>query len=129
MKPVVILDADPLYGLATLSSANFKELVALAKTRDFRLVIPDVVVQELAGQAAKDFNDKWSALGDAVSRFNRISSAAGEIGLVFTPAATYAVSASSLVRATFHDAEKCTLHDLEIIIVLLDDEPAFHIEG
>lgn len=104
MKPVVILDANPLYGLATLSSANFKELVALAKTGDLRLVIPDVVVQELARQAAKEFNDRRSALRDAAARFNRIASAASEVGLVFTPSVAHVVAASSTDRATFHDA-------------------------
>ncbi|MCO4237998.1 PIN domain-containing protein [Pseudarthrobacter sp. MDT3-28] len=114
MKPVVILDANPLFGLATLSSANFKKLLALAKTGDVRLVIPDVVVQELARQAAKDFNDRCSALRDAVTRFNRISGAASEIGLVFTPSVAHVVGASSTDRATLYDALSAFLRGMNV---------------
>ncbi|WP_337003219.1 MULTISPECIES: PIN domain-containing protein [unclassified Microbacterium] len=87
MKPVVIFDANPLYGLRTLSGAGFGSLLALARLRVIRLVVPEVVVHELARQGAKEFNDKHSKLRNAVKELNDAIGAARSVDVIARPGA------------------------------------------
>lgn len=123
MQPVVILDANPLYGLATLIGANFKELLALARADDVRLMVPDVVVHELSRQAAKSFNDKGVELTNAVVAFNRISAAAGAIGAFFTSSPTLELAAPTADRASFYGALSRFLRDSNVEIPTCPDVP------
>lgn len=88
MRPVVIFDANPLYGLRTLSGAGFGSLLSLSRLRVIRLVVPEVVVRELARQGAKDFNDMYSKLRNAASEFNDGIGAARAVGVIARPNVT-----------------------------------------
>lgn len=103
MKPVVIFDANPLYGLRTLSGASFGSLLALARLRVIRLVVPEVVVHELARQGAKEFNDKHSKLRNAVKELNDVIGAARSVDVIARPSAA-ADGPEPLERSAVYEA-------------------------
>lgn len=103
MRPVVIFDANPLYGLRTLSGADFASLLALARLRVIRLVVPDVVVRELARQGAKEFNDKHSKLRNAVKELNDVIDAARFVDVIARPGAA-ASGPEPLARSALYEA-------------------------
>ncbi|WP_336649103.1 hypothetical protein [Microbacterium sp. MMO-10] len=103
MKPVVIFDANPLHGLKTLSGADFGSLLALSRLGIIRIIVPDVVVHELARQGAKEFNDKHSKLRNAVKELNDVIGAARSVDVIAHPSAT-SEGPKPLTRSAVYDA-------------------------
>lgn len=114
VKPIVILDANPLNGLKSFSSAYVKEVLALAKSAHVRLVIPDVVVRELARQGAKSFNDKHSSLRNAGKNFTDLIEEAHSIGLSVAPASVEIIGPPLTDRNAVYDAMSAFLHRIGV---------------
>lgn len=74
MKPVVILDTNALYGAKPFTRSESAVLLALAKIGRIRLVVPDVVVRELARQWADSIDDHAARIGSAAKSIDGITS-------------------------------------------------------
>jgi hypothetical protein len=70
MKPIVVLDSNSLHGRKPLRSANSRLIQALSKSGQIRLVLPDVVLHELARQWAEEADDHASKLRAARKALN-----------------------------------------------------------
>ncbi|WP_421735237.1 PIN domain-containing protein [Cellulomonas sp.] len=104
MKPVVVVDANALHGLKSLTGADFKTAAALARMGCVRLVVPDVVVQELARQGAKEVADGWSRLRNAISGFRGVASDSTAIGVSVRSTPLGLDPQPPADRTTFHAA-------------------------
>lgn len=114
MKHVAILDTNALFGLKSLTRGDFTRVTALARMGYIRLVVPDVVVQELARQAAKELSDKWSTLRNAVDGFNGVASEAAAIGVAVTPSPARLDPLQPADRSTVHAALTTFLKDRQV---------------
>lgn len=103
MRPVIIVDTNALFGLRSLTSVAFKAVLALASAGYVRLLVPEVVVQELARQGAKECNDQHSALTTAVGSFNTVVRDAGLIGVSGVPPVVDVPAWPPVERMPFYD--------------------------
>lgn len=104
MRPVIIVDTNALHGLRSLTSVAFKAVLALAGAGYVRLVVPEIVVLELARQGAKELTDQHSALTSAVGSFNSVMRDASAIGVPGVPPVVEVVAWSPVERSPFSDA-------------------------
>src|SRR6476661_3420948 len=74
MKPVVVLDTNALHGSKPFTRGDTTVLLMLAKTDRIRLVMPDVVLQELSRQWADSIAEKITTIDKAVNDSNAIMS-------------------------------------------------------
>ena len=70
MKPVVVLDSNSLYGRKPLTNANSRLVQALAKSGEIRLVLPDIVLRELARQWAEEAGEHATKLATVLKALN-----------------------------------------------------------
>lgn len=70
MQPVVILDANALYGRKPLSQAHSLRLLALAESGHVRLVVPEVVLLELSRQWVEEAREKLAEVLTGVKKLN-----------------------------------------------------------
>lgn len=110
MKPLVFVDANALHGLKAFTKPHFKTVLALSKTNHVRLVMPEVVVHELARQGAKEFNGKHSTLRNAVQGFNDVIGDAQTMGVAVAPAVVTSSTPPLTSREEFFDAMTAFLH-------------------
>ncbi|MGF9663156.1 PIN domain-containing protein [Arthrobacter crystallopoietes] len=111
MKPIVIVDANALHGLKAFSKPDVKTVLTLAKTNLARVIVPEVVVHELSRQGAKEFNDRYSSLRNAVKGFNDTIGDVQTIGLPVAPTEAKGDGPSPMNRAAFFDAMIAFLHN------------------
>lgn len=110
MKPVVIVDANAIFGLRKLTDAEFGTILALARTDAIRLVVPDVVALELARQGAKEFNDKRSSLRNAAKGLNDVIRETRATGIAKSTADATVEMPQLMDRAIVHRGLVSFLH-------------------
>lgn len=76
--PIVILDSNALFGRKQLTRVDVRLLLALAKSGEIRLVLPDVVLHELSRQWAEAANEAAEKARIALKKLNE---ARIEVGL------------------------------------------------
>jgi len=70
MQPVVILDANALFGRKPLTQASSTLLLALSKYGHVRLIVPEVVLLELSRQWLEDVQGKSAVVRTGVKHLN-----------------------------------------------------------
>ena len=70
MGPVAILDTNALHGRKPLRRANDLLLLAMSRTRQVRLVIPDIVLHELSRQLVERAEESAAATKAALKNSN-----------------------------------------------------------
>lgn len=97
MKPVVILDANALFGRKPFTRTHSVLLLELVRLDRLRLVIPDVVLLELSRQWAKRLDENGKALAKSLSEANET------LGEAWAPAIEE-IEVPNLHRSVFHQA-------------------------
>lgn len=77
MKPVVILDSNALYGTNPFARTSISTLLELSRLRRIRLIVPEVVLHEIARQSVEVLESNASDITAALKKFNAALEDAG----------------------------------------------------
>jgi hypothetical protein len=108
MTPIVILDTNSLHGRRPLGNANSRLVQALSKSGQIRLVLPEVVLYELARQWEEEAGEHASKLESARKALNET------LGEFDEP--EISVTLPALDRARFYEQAKRRLAEKSVEI-------------
>lgn len=101
MQPVVILDSNALHGSNPFARTPIMTLLELSRLRRIQLVVPEVVLHEIARQSMEVMEDSAGQIRASLKKFNAASADAGAGGV--------AIDLPARMRMDFYDHARAIL--------------------